>query len=247
MTHSYQKYSKEIKNRLSLLFFAWMCCFNTCYYYKETILFVLINANNSFLKLNNKPYFIITNVTELFYAYFELVLFVSNQVTIIILMHQIFMFLSLGLYQFEAFKLKQLLKFFVVSWTLSSVLLFKFIIPFSWKFFLSFKEDLTTTNAISFFFEAKLNEYLQHFISLYYVCLTCCLLLAILILILTSFSEKLKKVKTFRRLFYLMFVIFSTVVTPPDIISQVLVCSFLILMYESLIFLKEIRFNMAAS
>lgn len=247
MTSNYTKYYKEIKNRFTLILFAWLFCLNTCYCYKETILFVLVNSNKSFLEFGNKPYFIFTNVTEIFYIYFELLLFISNQIAIIVLLYQVLMFLSLGLYQFEFAKLKLTFQIFVISWLLSSILLFKLIIPFSWNFFLSFQENSTNSQSVSLFFEAKLSEYLQYFINLYYVCLASCQFLTILVTALTNLSEKLKKTKTFRKLFYLIFVIFSTIITPPDVLSQICIGSILILIYEFLIFFKEIKINLVTN
>jgi Sec-independent protein secretion pathway component TatC len=82
---------------------------------------------------------------------------------------------------------------------------------------------------------------------LYRICLLNCQLLAVLTFFLTDLSEKLGEVKTFRKLFYLIFVIFSTITTPPDIITQVIISLFLIGIYEFLIFLKQLRINMATN
>lgn len=241
------KYYKEIKNRFVLILFAWIFCFNTSYYYKETILFLLVNTNNAFLSLNNQSYFIFTNVAEIFYVYFELVIFCSNQISLSILFYQLIMFLSLGLYQFEFARLKFAFQLFVTTWLLSSALLFKIVIPFSWKFFLSFQETSVNSKVLSFFFEAKLNEYLDYLMRLYYICLISCQFLVVLIVSLINLSEKLKKTKMFRKLFYLIFVVFSTIVTPPDVLSQILVSSILIVVYELLTFLKKVKVNMVAS
>lgn len=247
MTYNYYKYYQEIKNRSLIVIFAWLFCLNICYYYKEIILFILVNSNDSFLKLNNKPYFIFTNVTEIFYVYFELVLFIANQIAIITLIYQVLMFLALGLYQFEFTKLKLAFQIFIITWLFSSFLLLNIIVPFSWNFFLSFQENVTNSQSINLFFEAKLSEYLQYFVSLYYVCLVNCQFLAILVITLTNLSEKLKKTKTFRKLFYLIFVVFSTIITPPDIFSQISISIVLVLLYEFLILLREIKLNMVTN
>lgn len=243
MTFNYIKYYREIKNRLKLLFFAWLICLINCYYYKEMVLLIIIKSNTFFPETSSKPYFIFTNITEIFYMYFEIVVFVSNQITIIMLFYQVFMFLSLGLYHFEFTKIKLVFQVFIVSWTLCSILLLKLIVPFSWNFFLSFQENLTNTQSVSLFFEAKLSEYLQYFISLYYACLISCQFLIVLILFLTKLNNRLKK--TFRKLFYLIFIIFSTIITPPDVLSQIVISCILILVYELLIFIKEIKTSMA--
>jgi sec-independent protein translocase protein TatC len=249
MTFNYYKYYTEIKNRLFLLLVSWLLCFNVCYYHKEIILFVLINSNSSFLEfssVNNKPYFIITNITEVFYVYFEIIVFVSNQVAVFILIYQGFMFLSSGLYQFEFTKLKLLLQLLFTACIFSIILLIKFIIPLSWKFFLNFQEN-STNQTVFFFFEAKLSEYLEYFISLYYICLISCQFLVLLLIVLTSLSKNFKAIKIFRRIFYLTFIVFSTLVTPPDILSQILICSILILIYEFMIFLKGIKISMVTN
>lgn len=247
MTFNYHKYYREIKNRVLLIFFTWLCCSSICYYYKEILLFILVNSSGSSLELNNQPYFIFTNVTEVFYVYFELIVFISNQITMTIIAYQILMFLALGLYQFEFLTLKVAFQTFILAWLFSSCLLFNVIVPFSWNFFLSFQENIGNSQSMHLFFEAKLNEYLRYFVNLYYVCLINCQFLAILVVTLTNLSEKLKKTKTFRKLFYLIFVVFSTAITPPDVLSQVSVSSLLILLYELLILIREVKLNMVTN
>ena len=68
-----------------------------------------------------------------------------------------------------------------------------------------------------------------------------CQLLALSVLFLNNISEKVGTIKTFRKLFYFLFIIFSTVTTPPDIISQIVMSVNLILVYELLIFLRYIK------
>lgn len=247
MISYYYKYYIEVKNRFILVIFAWLFALTVCYLYKEAILFVLIDSNNSFIESNEKPYFIFTNVTEVFYVYIELSLFIANQIGILILCYQALMFLSFGLYQFEFIKLKFAFQIFVVSWLASTILLYKFIIPFSWNFFLSFQQNLNDSQPVSFFFEAKIMEYFHYFTSLYYICLVNCQFLAILLVVLTNLNEKLKKTKTFRKLFYLIFVVFSTITTPPDVVSQVIISLFLIVIYEFLLLLKQIKINMVTN
>ena len=247
MTFNYQKYYKEIKNRFILTFFAWMFCLSTSYYYKETILFALVDSSNLFLNSDEKPYFIFTNVTEVFYVYIQLILFISNQITAIILIYQVLMFLSLGFYQSELIQVRSLFQLFLLAWLGTLFLLFNFVVPLTWKFFLSFQENSTDNQFVSFFFEAKLNEYIQYFIDLYYVSLINCQFLILLLITLSSVNDKLRKTKTFRKFFYLIFVIFSTVVTPPDVFSQIFISGILIVVYECAILLREIKTSMVTN
>lgn len=64
---------------------------------------------------------------------------------------------------------------------------------------------------------------------------------------MTSVSDKLKKTKKFRKLFYLIFVVFSTIVTPPDVLSQICISGILIVIYECIIILKKMKISMVTN
>lgn len=240
---SYYQYYTEIKNRLILLAFAWLFSLVICYLNKEALLFILINSTKYVSLHDLKPYFIFTNISEIFQVYVELIIFLSNQIALAMIGYHILMFLSLGLYKFEFIKLKFSYKVFLTSWIFSILLLCKFIIPFSWNFFLNFQENSNGIQPISFFFEAKIADYLNYFISLYYICFINCQFLTILIFFLTNIGDALGKIKAFRKLFYFIFVIFSTIITPPDVISQVTMSIFLIANYEIITFVKCLKIN----
>ena len=238
MLSSYHYYL-EIKNRILLLLFTWTSLLIVCYHFKEPLLFTFINSNKYY---NNVPYFIFTNVDEIFYVYLRLVFFIANQFTFLLLLYHILIFLALGLYNSEYSKLKSVFKIFIITWFCSTILLKKIIIPFSWLFFLSFQNASEYLQPASFFFEARIVEYFEYFINFYYICLANCQLLALSILFLNNISEKAGTIKTFRKLFYLVFILFSTITTPPDIFSQVIMSSSLILIYELLVFLKYMKY-----
>lgn len=240
---SYYKYYLEIKNRSILLAISWIFASIICYSYKETILFLLINSSNHLSALNIEPYFIFTDISEIFYVYVQLTFFISNQIAVIMIFYHSLLFLSSGLYHFEYKKLQSAFKIFVFSWLSSIILLNKFLIPFSWAFFLSFQQ----TDTLSFFFEAKIVEYFNYFTNLYYICLINCQVLTVITLFLNNISTDLKKVRKFRKLFYLVFVIFSTLTTPPDIISQIVMSTSLIVIYEILLFLRYFKINKVTS
>lgn len=243
----YYKYYLEIKNRFFLLFFNWTFVSLICYLYKDIILFIIINSNSYYRIFDIKPYFIFTDVGEIFYVYLQLIFFVSNQILVIMTFYHILIFLSLGLYHSEYLKLQFTFKIFIISWICSIIFLNKVAIPFSWAFFLSFQKSEQILKPVSFFFEAKIIEYFNYFTSLYYICLINCQFFAIITLSLNNVSSKLGGIKKFRKMFYLIFVIFSTLTTPPDIISQVVMSISLILIYELLVLLKYLKINMVTS
>jgi len=236
----YYKYYLEIKNRVLLITITWVSLLLVSYFFKEPLLFVFINSNKYYTKLTATPYFIFTDVGEIFYVYLYLVFFIANQITIIMLFYHSLMFLALGLYQFEYLQLRSIFKIFIFTWICSFLLLKEFVVPFSWSFFLSFQETNETLQPVSFFFEARISEYIAYFKNLYYICLVNCQVFAILTFLLNTLSNTIGTIKTFRKLFYFIFIIFSTLTTPPDIISQILMSCSLITIYELLIFFKHL-------
>jgi sec-independent protein translocase protein TatC len=239
MTNWYRYYI-EIRHRSFLIFLAWVSVVFTCYLYKETLLFVFVSFSNYTGFSDPSVYFIFTDVTEIFSVYAQLIFFIANQVLFIKLFYHSLLFLSLGLYEFEYNNLKFFLKTLLFSWFFSILFLNKILMPLSWKFFLSFHEQ-TSKSTIYLFFEAKLSEYFEYYINLYYACLINCQFLVFVVLFINNLSNDLNKIKTFRRVFYFIFVIFSTLTTPPDILSQLVVSLTLVVIYEILIFVKILK------
>lgn len=237
----YYKYYLEIKNRVLLLFFTWLSLLIICYRFKEPLLFVFVNSNKYYTELHTTQYFIFTDVGEVFYVYLSLMFFITNQITILMLFYHSLMFLTLGLYQSEYIQLQYAFKIFLLTWFCSFILLKEFVVPFSWSFFLSFQQTNEALQPVSFFFEARISEYLTYFKNLYYVCLINCQTFAVLTCLLNNISKTVETVKTFRKLFYFIFIIFSTLTTPPDVSSQLFMNCTLILIYELLVFVKYLR------
>mgnify|MGYP003449326516 FL=1 len=104
---NYYVYYLEIKNRIILLFITWLFTIFVCYLYKEVILFFILNSTHVFVftstieNQNLSHYFIFTDVTEIFYVYLNLILFISNQIFFFSFFYHFLMFLSPGLYKFE--------------------------------------------------------------------------------------------------------------------------------------------------
>jgi len=247
MSFNVYNYYKEIRNRFITAILNWSFCLCVCYSYKETILFTLVHLNYSLTNFNAKPYFIFTEVTEIFNVYIELSLFIANQIGIIFLIYQIFMFFASGLYKFEYQKITFALKIFAISWLSSTILLYILIIPFSWNFFLGFQSSSNAMQPFEIFFETSLINYFHYFISIYYLSVINCQFLGFLTVILTSLNERFRQSRTFRKLFYLIFVIFSTIITPPDVISQIFISLSLIITYELLLLVEFVNINRVAN
>ena len=241
------KYFLEIQNRLFLLIYGWIFTATICYFYKETLLFILIKPN--FILINPIPiYFIFTSITEILSTYLKLIYFLSNQVLFVCFLYHILLFLSPGLYRFEYRFLKKVFFASLFFSFYSIYILNNIILPACWFFFLSFQNTMIG-HTVNLFFEAKINEYIKFYVNLYYMCNLNCQMFMTLILFVIYIKGDLKLIKKFRKILYLLFLIFATIITPPDIATQLILSGSMIVIYEILIFsvLFQCCFNLEAS
>jgi sec-independent protein translocase protein TatC len=230
------KYFLEIQNRLILLILTWFSTMLVSYFYKETLLFIIIQPN-TFINVNEHLaffYFIFTDVTEILSVYLKLIVFLSSQIFFIYLIYHFFLFLSPALFQFEYLYFRFSIQCMSFLLLFSAVLVTYFLIPFTWNFFLSF-QDLTSTRSFNIYFEAKLNEYLCFYIKLYYFCGFYCQFFVFFLLFLNYIDVNRKFIKKFRKFYHYCFIIFSTLISPPEILSQIFISLIIIFIYEFLL------------
>lgn len=176
-------------------------------------------------------YFIFTDVTELFTLYFRLLFFILVQLTTWYFFYQVFSFVRPALYTKE-FKLFNFIFTSSTFFWFFTVLFSSYVlIPFGWKFFLSFQVSK------SFYFEAQISKYFDFYFNAYYFCLTYFQFFSLLFLILADIKKNYIYIKRYRKFYYYIFLLFSTCVTPPDIVSQLVTTFFFIISYEFLILL----------
>lgn len=230
------KYLVEIKNRVFLLFITHTFVVLITYYYKEILLFLMIKQSNNIYTLNSynadSPlHFIFTDVTEVLSVYINLVLFISVQVTAVFFCYHTFLFLSPAMFSKEYKFLLLLIKVIFFIWLLSTLAANLIIIPVTWNFFLSF-QDLIASKSFNIHFEAKLSEYVSFYISIYYICSLYFQVFVLILFFLNYLNTKINNIKKFRKIYYFGFVIFSTIISPPDVVSQVLLSFSFVLAYE---------------
>ncbi len=224
------KYTVEIRNRFLSVLICWFLCAVVSYYYKETLLFLslktLIDNGNE-----HEVYFIATNVTEILLTYVKLSCLAANLASFVMAMYHLLMFLSPGLYQYEQTKLKNIITKSIVSGSLALVLVNKYIIAFCWTFFLSFQNP-NDHKSVSLYFEGKICEYIEFYLLICFICVVVSQLAVCWLFYLDSVKNKVEFVHSYRKLFYVGFLIFATMATPPDVLSQLLVVVVLLVIYE---------------
>lgn len=225
-------YFLEIKNRLFLLLLTWLTVLSVCYTFKEILLFVFIKQSTHF----NEPfYFIFTDVAEIFFTYSLLIIFLSNHFLLFYLFYHIFVFSSSGLFSSEHSYVTFVFKMSFFCFIFSVSVYCNIFFPTGWTFFLSFQK-LSIIKLTTLHFESKLSEFLLFYTSFYYSCILYFQILIILFIIFYTSNMKKELPKKFRKFVYYFFVIFSTLVTPPDVFNQMFLSICLIFGYETLVF-----------
>ena len=231
-------YFSEIKNRLILIIICWITVFIICYFYKETLLFLLVKLGIKENKLSDF-YFISTDLTDVLSVYINLSYFISIQVAIMAIFYHGLTFLSPGLFlkEYQYIKILILNSF---SFILVSIFIFNaFVLPHIWSFFLSFNKD--SLYAVTIFFESKITEYIRLYKNFYYIVILISQLFVLFFFSIEYVKNKIKFVLKTRKLLYFIFLLIATIITPPDIFSQLVVILVLVFIFEFLVLVIIIK------
>ena len=235
----------EIKNRIFLIFITWISTIIICYNYKEVTLFFFVKPCLIINNINTS-YFIFTNLTELFFTNILMCNFIAIQISVISLILHIFFFITPALYQKEYNKLIFIFIFNFVFLFFIYYNIYKYILPWSWSFFLKFQNNFLIKN-IKIFFEPKLHDYLQFCFELYKISVINYQILIILFVYIIHLKDVKIFVKNYRKKLYFFFVIIASIITPPDILSQLFLSFFSLVIFEFIVLVilikKIIKFN----
>ena len=127
-----------------------------------------------------------------------------------------------------------LLTFFLFS-IVNLCLLNNYVFPNLCKFFLNFASD--SSHKIDVFFEFRITEYLQFYKDIYYLSVLISQSFSVIFLLTSYSSNKKKFVLETRKYFYMVFLVMSTTLTPPDVFSQIFTIFSLVVCFEFLLIL----------
>ena len=233
-TYFYKNY-ENLKNRIFLVFNYILINFIINYFYCDECIYFLIKP---LLIINNIEYLIVTEVTEIFL----LQLFVSSIFSIFFSLWYIVIQLSIfffdGGYKIENLKIIGSFFFFLLSFMTNHYIILNIIIPSIFNFFILIEKTITINESLQqIFFEPKLSNYISlviksivfsHLFLQYPIILLYLLLLNII---------RIDIINNYRKIIYLKIWILSTFVTPPDILTSLILSFILCLFLEIIIYI----------
>lgn len=228
-------YLLEIYNRLLVSLFTILTNFIIFYSYKEQVIYMLGQHQPNLF-----PYFISTGLTEIFLIFIKLSAFLAFYFSYPIILIQTGFFLVPALYKYEYKIIRNYLLLSLSLYFLTTIATYKYFLPYCWKFFSSFQMN-ASENLVSIHLETRISDYLSFFFDIFVSLNIVLHLLLVFLIFLHKFT--LDSIVAYRKIIYLILFMFATVLTPPDIFSQILMGILFILAFElflfSLFFSKE--------
>lgn len=230
----------ELKNRIIYLLVFYAIFFTISYIYAEDICTKLLEPLN-LKKSSSSSTMIYTGLTEAFLSYIKLSSYSAFILLFPALTYNIYRYLSPGLHNFEK-KIARILFFLSpFLFTLGVIFVYCIVMPKAWDFFLGFEQKEKTMPIV---FTGRISEYINLCINLMTAFgLAFQMPIALVILCMLNILKVETLIKNRRYSIVIIFII-AGVITPPDVLSQLLLAIPMLLLYEiSIILCKLVKIN----
>ena len=174
---------------------------------------------------------IFTGLHEGFFTQVKVAFFVSISITFPLILLQVWKFVAPGLYQNERKAVYPFLLATPVLFALGAAMVYYIVIPLAWDFFLSF-EVQGGEGALPIEVEPRISEYLSLVMRLMFAFGLSFELPVILLLMVRAGLMTADGLASKRKYAILLAFVAAAILTPPDVISQVLLAIPVILLYE---------------
>ena len=235
----------ELRNRLLVSFCAFLLLFFLCFIKFTSdnqnladIVYNFLQAPLASQMLEKGGRMIYTALHEGFFTQVKVAFFISICISLPIFLTQIWRFVAPGLYLNEKKAFLPFLLATPILFVVGASMVYYIVVPLAWDFFLSFQAT-GVDGSLPIELEPRISEYLSLIMKLIFAFGLCFELPVILLLltktgILTS-DDLIKK----RKYAILSAFVVAAILTPPDVISQVLLALPIIALYEISIILSK--------
>ena len=174
---------------------------------------------------------IFTALHEGFFTQVKVAFFISISITFPFILLQIWRFIAPGLYKNEQKAILPFLLATPVLFALGAAMVYSLVIPLAWDFFLSFEMQGNDT-ALAIEVEPRISEYLSLVMRLMFAFGLSFELPVLLLLLVKAGLMRSEGLASGRKYAILLAFVAAAILTPPDVISQILLAVPVIILYE---------------
>lgn len=222
---------RELRQRLIRVLLVLLLTFIGCFFIAEDLYRFLVQPLADITADNAQQRMIYTGLTEVFFTYMKVAFYGALFVSFPFMAIQLYLFLAPGLYKQEKFVILPFLVAAPVLFILGGGLVYYFIFPLAWEFFMSF-ESLGGSDTLPIQLEARVSEYLSLVMQLIFAFGIAFQLPILLCLLVRAGFLTVAGLQAKRKYALVIIVTVAAILTPPDVISQIGLALSLVLLYE---------------
>lgn len=230
---------KEFRNRLFIVVGVWLVASSAAFFFAELLYVILTQPLHDIFEHDENRRLIYTSLTEPFLVYIKLSLLTGLLVSFPLVAQQLYRFVAPGLYKYE----KRVFAPFLIVAPLLFFAGFAFaymvVIPLAWAFFVGFEQPASAAQ-LPLILEAKISEYVGLSLQLMLAFGLAFQLPVILSLLMLADLVSVESLSRNRRYAVIGMLVFAAIITPPDVISQLMLFIPLYLLYEGAIIFGKI-------
>lgn len=231
----------ELRKRLLWSILIMAAGMGVCYLFVDKLYRFLVHPLAQSMGPDDSHRMIYTSLTEAFFTSMKVSFFAGLFLTFPFLLWQVWMFLAPGLYKNERRAFLPFLIATPVLFFIGGAVLYYLVLPMAWPFFLGFQTTSVETG-LPIQLEARISEYLDFVLGLVFAFGLCFQLPVLLALMGKAGMITADTLAKRRKYAVVIIFIVAAILTPPDILSQILLAVPLLILYElSILLVRHVQ------